>query len=83
MPLSREALEDAQALIREQLEACIDPAPACRPVSHRHPRLLGQAAGRWGQDGGHSLLVALGIELAGAKQVLGFWLLKGRESKAA
>jgi len=28
-------------------------------------------------------LVALGIELAGAKQVLGFWLLKGRESKAA
>jgi putative transposase len=30
-----------------------------------------------------SLLVALGIDLDGFKQVLGFWVLKGRESKAA
>jgi putative transposase len=83
MPLSREALEDAQALIREQLEVYkTQPLPAdwfAIFIDAYWAKLRGEG----GKMEDISLFVALGIDLDGFKQVLGFWVLKGRESKAA
>jgi putative transposase len=82
MPLSREALEDAQALIREQLEVYkTQPLPA-----DWFAIFIDAYWAKLRVDGGKmegiSLFVALGIDLDGFKQVMGFWVLKGRESKA-
>jgi transposase-like protein len=82
MPLSREALEDAQALIREPLELYKTQPLASDWFAIGTCAYWAKLRGEGGKMEDISLLVARGIDLDGAKQVLGFWVLKGRESEA-
>jgi|DewCreStandDraft_1066081.scaffolds.fasta_scaffold00639_17 transposase-like protein len=79
MPLSREAPEDAQALIREQPERCKDAAPAPDRLAIGTCACRAKLRGEGGKMEEISLFVALGAGLSGTKQVLGLWALKGGE----
>jgi hypothetical protein len=82
LPFSPEALEEAKELIHEKLDfyktqPLISDLTGSPSSSNR--RLPGQAAHRGGQ--GLGTFVAVGIDLDGDKEVLGFWVLRGRENK--
>jgi len=81
LPLSEEALSDAQDLIREKLDFY-----KSQPLKSDWFAIFIDAY--WArlrtEDGKVeeiSLFVAVGIDLDGNKEVLGFWVLRGRENK--
>jgi len=82
LPFSPDALEDAKALIRGQLQFY-----KSQPLSSDWFAIF--IDGYWGklrtEDGKvHDvvLFVAVGIDLEGTKHILGFWVLQGRERGA-
>ena len=82
LPFSPDALEDAKALIRGQLQFY-----KSQPLSSDWFAIF--IDGYWGklrtEDGKvHDvvLFVAVGIDLEGTKHILGFWVLQGREREA-
>lgn len=82
LPFSADALEDAKALIRDQLDFYrsqpLKPDWFALFLDAYHARL--RTEGGKLQD--LTLFVAVGIDLEGHKEVLGFWVLQGRENKA-
>ena len=81
LPFSEDALQDAKALISDQL-SFYKSQPLPRDL---FAVFIDAYWGKLREENGKiheiSLFVALGIDLDGTKQVLGFWVLHGRESK--
>ena len=81
LPFSEDALQDAKALIRDQL-AFYKTQPLPRDLFAVFiDAYFGKLRSTDGKIHEISLFVAVGIDLDGNKQVLGFWVLSGRESK--
>lgn len=81
LPLSEEALQDAKALICEQLSFYKSQPLPGDLFAVFIDAYWGKLRGSDGKIHEISLFVAVGIDFDGNKQVLGFWVLKGRESK--
>ena len=81
LPFSADALQDAKALIREQLEFYKSQPLPGDLFAVFIDAYWGKLRGAEGKIHEISLFVAVGIDLDGNKQILRFWLLPGRESK--
>jgi transposase-like protein len=82
LPLSEEALSDAQALIQEQLHFYRTQTLGTDWFAIFVDAYWGRLRREGGKVEDIALFVALGIDLEGAKHVLGFWVHRGRENKA-
>lgn len=82
LPLSTEALEEAKALIRDQL-SFYKSRPLCGDwFAVFIDAYIGKLRKEDGKMHDIALFVGVGIDLDGNKQILGFWVHQGRGSKA-
>lgn len=82
LPLSLEALEEAKALIRDQLSFYKTQPLGSDWFAIFIDAYIAKLRKEDGKMQDIALFVAVGIDLDGNKQVLGFWVQQGRENKA-
>lgn len=82
LPFSMEALEDAKALIRDQLNFYKTQPLGSDWFAIFIDAYIGKLRKEDGKMQDIALFVVVGIDLDGNKQILGFWVGQGRESKA-